>query len=219
MITFPLPIVDDFDRANESPPSGWIPFHDGYDDLAIVGNECLGSEGAGNGNAMAWDELFESDMGCGITFSGALSESVMEVGLFARITPQAGMDDFDGYAIGIYRSGGNDTVSALKIIDFTGESLEPLTVNVPGTELGRNIVSGDQMGLSVQTVAGDVVLKLWLKAFDGDWFIAETWTDATDPILTSGYVGLYLKGNAYAIDDFMAGESSGYIYNYRRRRI
>lgn len=178
-------ILDNFNRADESPATGWPGVVDGNysQSLKVVSNQgaCIDATDA----YPYWGTSYAADQEGWITVIGSGFCS-----LYARLNPIANAS-VDGYEVEVDIAG--DAVN-IKRVDGAVSTLL-------GASISQAFASGDAIG--IECIGNDV--SAYYKPAAGAWSSSlGTRTDAT--YNQAGYPGLYLSQNTMIVDDFGGGE-------------
>jgi hypothetical protein len=182
-------VLDDFNRADENPMTGWSSFVGAGARHEVVGNTCEASGAAANDywNAATFGPDCEVYATVVEKTTGAL------IKLYARLV-SVGSVAVDGYAVRHTTVSGaaNDTIGLYRVDNATETLL--------GSAFTQEVAVGDSFGLEI---VGDT-LTAYYKASGGSWTALGTETDSTHA--GAGNIGVAISvTNTAGIDDFGGG--------------
>ena len=182
-------IIDNFNRANENPMTGWANMT--TSGLQVVSNACTTS-GAGL-NSSYWNTIFTgADCEAYVTIaSDPASNRSMYV--YVRLT-DIGSGTTDGYAIKFNKLSGTDTLQLIRV-DNGSET-------VLGANFTQELTAGNKFGIEI---VGST-LTAYVNTGSG-WTSLGTRTDST--YSAAGYAGLGIASGS--LDDFGGGVLSSGI--------
>lgn len=193
-MSFPtVKIVDDFNRANESPATGWTAIST-LANFRVVSNQLQGIslQNAAYFNATTYSANCETACDLG-TLPGA--GGLVEIGL--RGKDIGSVTTVDGYSLRMtIVDAGTDTFTLYRTDNGVSTSL--------GT-FNQEVASGDSMGIR----AAASLIEAWYKPAAGNWTRLGTATDST--YTAGGYATLVVVSTTATIDNFRAGDYSPYL--------
>lgn len=203
---FPVTILDDFNRSDENPITGWTSI---TGDLEVVSNECKGVD-VGDNFAVIDGYSFGTSQLAQLTLTQWNFGDNVGILLRASNINTPSPTDFDGYGMNLQAGSGNDIVIFTRYIAGSNS----------GSSSPQNVIQfsvGDQVGFRIV----GTTLGLW-RGVSGVWTQLAVWNDGG--ITTGDRVGLVFQTNDVSIDDFGAMEETfdnlnNLVYNYRRRRL
>lgn len=193
-MAFPtLGILDDFNRANETPiASPWAgPIFTGETQLRLVSNQ-LANDGSDGNSYLSANYGPDLEMYC--TLTSAFGVSARVIFYFRTVTGAL----VDGYRVQFRNIAGDHLILVDRIDD---NSVTQLGANIDPAD---TIASGDSFGVTMN----GTTIEVWYKAGAGAWTSMGTRTDAT--YAGTGKIGFSLVG-AVTVDNFGGGEISAPI--------
>ena len=211
--TFPSPslsVLDDFNRANESPLSGggnWsTPTTSGDPNLDLSSNKVIHATAAGSTTAAWWTpEQFTRPLDVFCTVGSDQSNIGVDY-----CVQQPGTATPDGYRYGTHPSFASEQGRAIKLHRFDNDVFTELLV---ANGWGVEAKTGDQLGVRL---LADGTHLLFYKPVGGEWQMVDS---VSDTAYTSGYCGVMvgLQAAGMSVDDFGAGAFvTGVTTEYKR---
>lgn len=174
-------LLDDFNRANASPPSAsWSGPIFGANHLAVSSNTCVGNGGASGSDY--WNTTVGPDTEVWAKFA------TLGGYLYVRMK-DPGSGTSDGYVVTPSTVSGNCTVCRID-----NGALTQL-----GSGLGSAAANGDVIGLEI--------ISDTLQAYKNGSAWSTTRSDSTYSV--AGYIGIYASSASTVIDDFGGGTVDG----------
>lgn len=181
-------ILDNFNRGNEAPVTGWTDIANG---IQIVGNVIIGTTDAAN-NMAGWDATtFGPNSEAYATASGT---SANILGVAARLTTLVA-GTMDGYLA--WQAGANN-VQLYRIDDGANTQI--------GGDTAFVMASGDKLGIECLQLPGNDSIKAWVKDGAAAWAAKVSTTDGAHG--SAGYLAAAVFDDdpaARALDDFGGG--------------
>jgi len=180
-------LIDDFNRANQLPPSAnWSLLTGVNVQMKVLNNTCVPDA---NNASDYWNVgTFGPDSEVFATIS-SLPDAGKRLRLLLRIQ-QPGSAAFDGYAVEIYRP----TTGSHEVFIKRWDNQAETTLLGP---LNQNFAVGDRFGLQAE----GTTLRAWIEVGAG-WTMLGSTTDTT--YQSAGYIGIIAQTGS-GIDDFSGG--------------
>lgn len=204
---FDLPILDNFNRANQDPIVGWTTFDvANYKNLAVVSNQLKrgATGGTGNyGNAI-YSMIFNADQAFYFTIVTRGGDGQrLEIHIRAQDIQTTTLD---AYIVELTRNiSGNDAISILRVDNGIGTQLGALDTSV-------DFLDGDGFRLSMQ----GSVISVWRRS-SGVWSLITTRSDSTYPL--GGKFLIWIESTTWVLDDFGGGNIPARTYHLREWRF
>lgn len=202
---FGLPVLDNFNRANQGPPPGpgWTSFT-GQAGLVVVSNalkaNILPSAGA------YWNTIYNADQSIyfDITTLGAANDEI-QIYLRAKTSPAI---PTDAYKIKLTFLSGNDEILIRK-------EVTSITTNLGAVDTSQNFVAGDGFGVRVQ----GTTISVWRRS-SGIWTQITTRTDSD--LTATGKIAIRITetvSNTIVLDNLGGGNIPPETYRLREWRF
>jgi hypothetical protein len=183
-------LIDDFNRANQTPPSGWSSWNTGtYKELSISSNTLIrsGSGGSSNYGVAIYDTAFNADQEAWITITtGGGVGHELALGLRTQDIQSTTYDNYETYI--------DTNVDEAYIYRVDDGSYTQLGATVTGLALS----SGHKVG--VRMIGS--TLGLW-KDIGSGWTEVTTRSDST--YTAGGKIVVWIENTTYVLDDFGGG--------------
>ena len=182
-------VLDNFNRADGSPPSGWSqPLYTGDGNITINTNQLALSTGtAANGWLDGATYGPDCEVYCTIP---TLPSDGNPTDLFARVA-DPGTATPDGYQLRQWQDASQDYFEVRRIDNGVGTTL--------GATINQTFAAGDSFGMSI---VGSTI-EVWYKPSAGAWTSLGTRTDGTYG--SAGYLGIQIWFGTVRVDDFGGG--------------
>lgn len=189
MTAFPtVPIVDDFNRADENPATGFvtIPTLSG---VQVVSNQL---KGTALQNAAYFNTQYSADMETACEVGTVPGEGgIIEIGIRAKDV--GSITTVDGYSVRYTVAAGTDTISIVKTTDGTPSVL---------TTFNQEVVSGDEFGIK----GLGTLIMAWYKSVSGLWTLLGSVADSTYQV--GGYPTVVIVSTVASINNLRAGNAA-----------
>lgn len=199
-------LLDDFNRANQTPLAGnWgMPVVSGQSSPNLASNVVVG---VGTKSSAYWNsQTFGSGNVEVFLTVDTVPAAGSYVGLWAMIqTPNTA--ELDGYVLQAVKATGTDTWELVRVDNGAETNI------LSGTQEYSN---GDSFGLKILQSG---TIEVWYKPSAGSWGMLNSVSDTT---YTSGYIGFEIKGTTGKVDNFSGGVIStmtGPVINPRNKSI
>lgn len=189
MTAFPtVPIVDDFNRADENPATGWVTIPT-LNAVQVTSNQL---KGTALQNAAYFNAQYSADAETACDLGTLPGEGgLVEIGV--RGKDVGGVTTVDGYSVRVTIAAGTDTINLY--VTTNGASSLLASYN-------QEVASGDSIGIR----ARGSTIEAWYKPSAGNWTLLGSVTDTT--WTAGGYPTLVIVSTTATIDNFRAGNSA-----------
>lgn len=183
-------ILDNFNRSNETPITGWTTFRLYSANMQIISNKAAAGATYSNGY---WNATTYQDTEAYFTIPTKLNTNNYYMFAYGRIQGTL-PNSPDGYGVGYKcNTGGNDTMVIGRFDDDT--------FTVLGATITQEITDGDSMGLEIISS----IIKAYYKSGAGSWGDVSGGGRSDSTYGNAGYVGINIDDTTGRVDGFGGG--------------
>lgn len=164
-------ILDNFNRADENPITGWTALFNGF---RVVSNAMKGTT-AGSNFAYYSAATYGPDCECYMTIATKVPTGGA-MAVLARLVDTGSIGTIDGYILNVAVAAGTDTITIQRLDNGVGTTL--------GSSISQEVSNGDSIG--IECIGSSI--SCWYKASGGSWTNLGTRTDST--YTAAGRVGV-----------------------------